>query len=184
MPAMRWLVVVCAVACSSKSEPRVGGSGSGSGSPAPASAPGSGSDLRALPAALPPGPYVVRYHCFHSERPTGTGSTTVERTVDLAAQTLTSVDIMLSDDREPHPPTAPAVIKLDTATASQLRAAVDRVVHGGPYRAEPADPEGTACALAIGTSPTSAFFEIDKSSINQRDAISDLVELIHKTANR
>jgi len=182
MPAMRWLVLL-AVACSSKSEPRVGGSGSGSASPS-ASAPESGSDLRTLPATPPPGPYVVRYHCFHSERPTGTGSTTVERTVDLGAQTLTSVDIMLSDDRVPHPPTAPVVVKLDTATASQLRAAVDRVVHGGPYRAEPADPEGTACALAIGASPTSAFFEIDKSSINQRDAVSELVELIHKTANR
>jgi len=180
MQAMRWLPLLLA-ACSSKSEPRVG---SGSANVIEKAAPVTGPSMQALPSPLPPGPYVVRYHCFHSDAPAGTGSQTVERTVDLGAATLTAVDRFVGDDTKPPPPTAPKVVQLDAAAATALRTAVDKVVHGGPYRAEPADPEGTACYLAIGTSATTAFFQIDKSLTNERDAVSELVTLVHRTANR
>jgi len=161
---MRWLVIALAVACSSKSEPRVG---SASGSAEPPAPPATGPGMRALPRPPPPGPYVVRYHCDVSE------TQYIEQTVDLGARTVTSADLQ-----------PPAIVKqLDDATVKRLASAVDKLVRGGPYRAEPPDPNGTACYLAIGTSPDASFFQIDKSLSNEADAVSELVALIHKTAS-
>lgn len=163
---MRWLVIVLAIGCSSKSEPRVGSASGSAEAPAP---PATGPGMRALPTPLPPGPYVVRYHCDLGDE----AAHSIEHTIDLAAHTLTSIDLQ-----------PPAVVKrLDDAAVAQLQGAVDKLVHGGPYRAEPPDPEGTACYLAIGTSPSATFFQIDKSLTNEADAVSELVALIHRTAN-
>jgi len=162
---MRWLLIALVVGCSSKSEPRVGSASGSAEAPAP---PATGPGMRALPQPLPPGPYVVRYHCDVSE------TQYIEQTVDLAARTVTSIDL--------QPP--PIVKQLDDATVKQLASAVDKLAHGGPYRAEPPDPEGTACYLGLGTSPNATFFQIDKSLTNEADAVSELVALIHKTANR
>jgi len=162
---MRWLVIVVALGCSSKSEPRVG---SASGSAEPPAPPATGPGMRALPKPVPPGPYVVSYHCDLDE------THYIEQAVDLGARTVTSFDS--------QPP--PIVKSLDDAAMKQLQGAVDKLVRGGPYRAEPPDPEGTACYLAIGTSPNATFFQIDKSLTNEADAVSELVALIHRTANR
>jgi hypothetical protein len=172
---MRLALVLALCACQQKSQPQA----AGSSAPPP---PGDASTAR----AVPPGPYVVAYDCFHSDMPFGKGAQTNNRSYDLGARTLTSLSYALKGDEDEHPPrpgdvdprkTPPTITVITPEHAAQIDAAVVRVLAGGHFEPENPVPEGTPCTLTI-TANGKQLFTIEKAYTKQADAVTALVQAL------
>jgi hypothetical protein len=125
--------------------------------------------------AIPPGPYTVRYDCFHSNEPFGKGSQTRNQAFDLGARTYTRhfyEQVEVSNEVRPLPPPETQPLSGDRVTA--INAAVEKVLRGGPYKPEYPVPEGAPCHLVISSGPKE-LFKIDKAYTKEPDAVSELV---------
>ena len=130
------------------------------------------------PKAVPPGPYTVRYDCFHSNEPFAKGSQYRNQSFDLGARTYTRHYYELTGEEEeppklPDPETRP--LAGDRVTA--INAAVEKVLRGGPYNPEYPVPEGTPCTLIISAGPKE-LFKIEKADAEEPDAVSELVRTL------
>jgi hypothetical protein len=139
---------------------------------------------------VPPGPYVVRYNCFHSDMPFGKGAQHRDLTVDLAAKTWTLDAWELTGEEGNGPPPPPgqqpapegpvhepevAVINVDSV--AKVEAAVVAVLRGGPFKPEHPVPEGTSCVLLIEANGA-RLFELEKAYTKENDAATDLVKAL------
>ena len=130
--------------------------------------------LRAVVRPVPPGPYSVSYDCDHSNAPFGTGGDVNHQTLDLGAKTRTTLAYQYTD--EPVAPPPPVVGNVSATLVAMTADAVDRVLAGGPYKAELPPSEGTACVLTIAKGPQKLLV-IEKADAKQPDAVSELVHV-------
>lgn len=151
----------------------------------PGSGAGSGSAVTSGPIGVstvkfvPPGPYVVRYDCFHSDQPFGPGNQVRNQSFDLGTKLHTLVEYQYSgeppangpDDASVH---APVVSPLSDPRVAMLERAAIAVLRGGPFKPEYPVPEGTPCELAISAGGTEVF-KLEKAGTQEKDAASDLV---------
>jgi hypothetical protein len=131
--------------------------------------------------AVPAGPYVVHYDCFHSDQPFGTGSQYRNVAYDLGAKKVTLVawetkgnDMAAPPPAEAPPPPTPVVSELGAAHVARMEEAVGKVLRGGPYKPEYPVPEGTPCTLRIEAAGTEVF-KLEKADTTEKDAASELV---------
>lgn len=133
----------------------------------------------AIPAGPPPATLELVHACDQSHEPFGRGGYSWDRTVDPAVGRVHK-RMVTHPDTPPVPGQAPVdkdeTIELTAAQQATLRAALDRVLRGGPYRAVSAVPEGITCDLTIRARGTTApWFAIDRASGNGNDAIDQLI---------
>jgi len=133
---------------------------------------------------IPPGPYTVRYDCFHSDQPFGSGSQYRNQAFDLGARTYTRQFYELSGEEpapnQPEPsqtPPPPETRPLAAERVLAINAAVEKVLRGGPYKQELPVPEGTPCTLVITAGPKEVF-KIEKAAADEPDAVSELVRTL------
>lgn len=129
---------------------------------------------RAVARPVPPGPYTVSYDCDHSNAPFGKGGDVDHQTLDLGAKTRTTLAYNYTD--APIAPPPPVVANASTALVAMVSDNVDRVLAGGPYKAELPPSEGTACVLTIAKG-AQKLLVIDKAATKEKDAVSDLVHV-------
>lgn len=127
---------------------------------------------RAVVRPVPPGPYTVTYDCDHSNAPFGKGGEVNHQTLDLGAKTRTTLAYNYTD--QPLAPPPPVVANASPALVAMLGDTVDRVLAGGPYKAELPPSEGTACVLTIAKGPQKLLV-IEKAGAKEPDAVSELV---------
>jgi hypothetical protein len=135
--------------------------------------------------SVPPGPYVVRYECFHSMQPWGKGWSRQTYTTDLAAKTRsTLLEESKGDemDKPPPPPgeqppvpPAPTISPLAAERIAPIEAAIEKILRGGPYKQENAVPEGISCDLTI-EAAGKKLFSIDKSLHEIKDDVEALLQ--------
>ena len=110
---------------------------------------------------VPPGPYVIRYDCFHSDQPFGPGNQIRNQSFDLGRKVRTTLAYEYSSDPLPAGASAVPRVPVDAPIADdkvkRLEAAVVKVLSGGPYKPEYPVPEGTPCDLAISAAGTEVF---------------------------
>ncbi len=129
---------------------------------------------------IPPGPYVIKHGCSHSNQPFGTGGDMHEITVDLAAQTEARLDWVYGDTpTAPRRPPPPTVTKLDAARLATITADLDVVLRGGPFPQVEAVPEGISCSLEVSAAGTRILI-LQRSPSGQpiADAVADLVHAL------
>jgi hypothetical protein len=209
-----WLLLAVAAAaaatsaCDKQGTPAAPGSATaGSGSAGSASARGIAPvaidamidrDHVAVPAAVPHGPYIVDYNCFHSDMPWGKGSQTYNLSFDLGRKQISSLsyndpghgETAVPAHVEPGqgepplgqaaPPPKPTIAALAPARVAEIGGAVDKLLHGGPYREEYPPSEGTACTLKVRVDGAEPFFTLEKASTSEHDAASALVQALHR----
>jgi hypothetical protein len=192
---MRGLVVVAvavaaAAACSgpttdSPTSVTTAAGAAGSGSD-PAAAPGADADPDAVrvPSPVPVGDVRITYTCGHSAKPFGTAHWSQTTIFDSASGRAT-IDRAEGDDADPDKTRNTHVeTVLDDDKAAAIRAALARVLAGGPYRPERALPEGIACTLSLWVPGEKAFFTIDKSTTAEPDAVSELGKLVQALGSK
>jgi hypothetical protein len=130
---------------------------------------------------ITPGPYTVRYDCFHSDQPFGKGSQYRNQSFDLGARTYTRQFYELSGEDpgpEPAPPPPPPETKpLAADRVTAINAAVEKTLRGGPYKPEYPVPEGTPCTLVI-LAGDKELYKIEKAAADEPDAVSELVRTL------
>lgn len=128
---------------------------------------------------IPPGPYTVRYDCFHSDQPFGKGSQYRNQAFDLGARTYTRQFYELSGEPEDEslPVPSPETHALAADRVTAINAAVEKVLRGGPYKPEYPVPEGTPCTLTI-QAAGKELIKIEKAAADEPDAVSDLVRTL------
>jgi hypothetical protein len=128
---------------------------------------------------IPPGPYTVRYDCFHSDQPFGNGSQYRNQAFDLGARTYTRQFYELTGEPtdESLPIPAPETRPLAADHATKINAAVEKVLRGGPYKPEYPVPEGTPCTLLI-QAAGKELFKIEKAAADNPDEVSELVRTL------
>jgi hypothetical protein len=134
------------------------------------------------PKPIAPGPYTVRYDCFHSDQPFGNGSQYRNQSFDLGARTYTRQFYELTGDEPPPdkpepPPPPPETKPLAAERVAAINAAVEKVLRGGPYKPEYPVPEGTPCTLVI-LSGDRELYKIEKAAADEPDAVSELVRTL------
>jgi len=192
----RAYLALALVACTKASSTQPG-AGSGSGSTmAVESHAGSGSAAIAPTKPPPPPPNdrkvrvppdppavtSIAFVCSHSDEPFGNGSQ-LQMSVydlDLAVWTKDSSNTPSTKDRGPPPPakTEHAQGKITPAKIALLRAAVVKVLAGGPYEPEYPVPEGVSCHMTLAGAKGDPFFQIDKAKREQKDAVNELLNAL------
>lgn len=148
--------------------------------------------MTAVPQPVAPGPYAVAYDCMHSNMPFGKGGWYRNQSADLANNEWALLEVTdPGDDDQPPKPNAPpppvpepTITPVSVPVSAKLGGAIDRVLAGGPYRAEYPVPEGTPCTLTIRTTGDNAatVFAIEKADTAEHDAVSDLIVLFRSVA--
>lgn len=135
----------------------------------------------AIPPVIPPGEIVIVHECGHSMMPFGTGYWDDTTTVDLAKATL-ATERVEGDTAEVDPGTGTSTRKhskhqstLSPADVARIRAALDRVLAGGPYAPVYAYSEGIVCTLSLRVGEDPPFFRIDKSRPEGEDSVTRLI---------
>jgi hypothetical protein len=127
---------------------------------------------------VPPGPYTVRYDCFHSNQPFSKGSQYRNQSFDLGARTYTRQFYELTGEESTQPELPPPETRpLAGDRVTSINAAVEKVLRGGPYKPEYPVPEGTPCTLLISAGPKE-LFKIEKAEADEPDAVSELVRTL------
>jgi hypothetical protein len=121
--------------------------------------------MRAVVRPVPPGPYQVSYVCTQPSA-SGKASGTSDR-LDLGAMTRTTS----SGDETLD---APAVANVSPALVAMIADNVNRVLAGGPYRAELPAAGAPGCMLTI-EKGEQKLLTIEKADTKERDAVSELV---------
>jgi hypothetical protein len=142
----------------------------------------------AIPAMIPPGEVLIEHGCRHRAEPFGTTYWRTKTTVDLAKRTIVSSRVegdkakgygffrrKKKEKRTEHQTT------LTPADIARIRAALDRVLAGGPYAPVHAVPEGSVCTLALRVGEDRPFFEIDKSRVEREDSVTRLIDALGGT---
>jgi hypothetical protein len=122
---------------------------------------------RAVVRPVPPGPYRVTYGCSQPTASGKIGAGSAEM-LDLGAMTRTT----LPDG--PQTLDAPAVANVSPSLVAMISDNVDRVLAGGPYRAELPAPGAVGCTLTI-EKGEQKLLVIEKSDTKEHDAVSELV---------
>jgi len=123
--------------------------------------------MRAVVHPVPPGPYKVSYAC---RQPSASGkSSDTSETLDLGAMTRTT-------STGPETLDAPPVANVSPTLVAMISDNVNRVLAGGPYRAELPAAGAAGCTLLIAKGDQK-LLEIEKASTNEKDAVSELVHL-------
>ena len=113
------------------------------------------------------GPYVVRYDCI-TEQSNGTRASE-SQTLDLGTHTRTTRrEGTLGEPVAQHAPDMIVQMASD---------AVARVLAGSGYQPEPAAPGAPTCTLSIMAADKTQVFEIEKSDVKQKDAVTELVHV-------
>lgn len=130
--------------------------------------------------AVPAGPYVVHFDCFHSDQPFGPGNQVRNASWDLGAKTMSVVAYEYNSDAPPAADAvhAPVVTPLPPDKVTQIETAVVAVLKGGPYKPEYPVPEGTPCTLRI-TAGGTEVMKLEKADVQQDDAATDLVKSLN-----
>ena len=126
---------------------------------------------RAVVRPVPPGPYSVDYVCRQTNAP-GTYGAGTTVTLDLGA--MTRATYVFGDSNAPASVEAPAVANVSPALVAMVSDNVNRVLAGGPYRAEPPAPGATGCTVVIAKGDHKLLV-IEKADTKEHDAVSELV---------
>lgn len=134
-------------------------------------------DQGAKKKIVPPGPYIVRYDCFHSDQPFGAASSVRNLSFDLGAKTVTTLTYAYQSPlgADAPSPYGPTVSPLLDPTPAMLEAAVIKVLRGGPYRPEYSASKDRPCELAISAGGVEVF-KLAKAALHEQDAATDLVK--------
>jgi len=143
-------------------------------------------DRRVKVPTNPPVVSRISFVCSHSNMPWGDGYQHQSRVYDLDHATATSdtIDVPNTPKGEPSEPPPGSkdnskrthdVAALKPDHVAKLRAAVARVLAGGPYEPEYPVSEGVSCQLELAAATGEPFFTIDKAHRAQEDAVNDLL---------
>ena len=195
----RLVLALALAACTKESSTTSSGSGSatisaeshaGSGSAAiaprepPPPPPPPPNDRRVHVPANPPAVASIAFVCSHSDMPFGNGSQMQMAVYDLDRATWTkdSADTPSTKDDKPPGPDGTKVEhsigKLSPAKVQLIRAAVAKVLAGGPYEPEFPVPEGVSCHVTLSGATGDPFFRIDKAKREKKDAVNDLLNAL------
>ena len=184
------LVFAMVAACSSKSGKKKEDETRGTPPAVIDAAPAADADpsMVAVPQPVAPGPYVIAYDCSHSNMPFGKGGWYRNQSIDLGTNKWTILEVTITGEDEdrpggPPPPPPPTVTPVSGPVKVQIATTLDRVLGGGPYRPEYPVPEGVPCRLTV-SAAGAVVFAIDKADTKEADLVSELVELLRKSAGR
>jgi hypothetical protein len=139
----------------------------------------------AIPAVIPPGEVLIEHECRHSAEPSGMSYWSEKLTVDLAKGTIASSRVeggrvrrhgFFGMKQKQPEKRMESQTTLAPGIAANIRAALDRVLAGGPYAPVYAAPEGIVCTLALRVGEEQPFFEIDKSRVEREDSVTRLID--------
>ena len=123
--------------------------------------------MRAVARPVPPGPYKVTYACQQASA-SGKASATSD-VLDLGAMTRTTTV-------GPETLDAPPVANVSPTLVAMITDNVNRVLAGGPYRAELPPPGAAQCTLII-QKGDQILLTIEKADTKEHDAVSELVHV-------
>jgi hypothetical protein len=141
----------------------------------------------------PPAVAMITFECSHSDMPFGNGSQYSSTVYNLETATWTSDRANTPSTKEPEPPPPPPGSKdapkdrtkrehstgaIPPAKVALLRAAVAKVLSGGPYEPEYPVPEGISCHLALAAAAAAPFLVVDKANRENKDAVNDLLNAL------
>jgi hypothetical protein len=134
------------------------------------------------PAPIPPGPYVVAYGCQHPDARMRSKAYS-RSSFDLGKRTHSSSrwwgDVYRPKPEWADPPMSlPRPEPLAPDRVTEINAAVEKVLSGGPYKPEPSPDVGASCELVI-LSNGNELLRIEKAVLDERDAVSALVQTLH-----
>lgn len=138
-------------------------------------------DRRVRVPPNPPAVASIAYVCSHSDTPFGNGSQLSISVYDLdratwtrdRADTPSTKDDHIAPTKRDHAAGTIGVTKLQL-----LRAAVAKVLAGGPYEPEYPMPEGISCHVTLAGATGDPFFQIDKANRELKDAVNDLLNAL------
>ncbi len=123
--------------------------------------------------------------CSHSDMPFGNGSQMSMSVYDLDRATWTMDSVNTPSTKHDESPPPPETTKREhsngkiaPAKVELLRAAVAKVLAGGPYEPEYPVPEGISCHMTLSGATGDPFFQIDKANREQKDAVNDLLNAL------
>ena len=122
--------------------------------------------------------------CSHSDMPFGNGSQMQMAVYDLDRATWTKDSAntpSTKDDKPPGPDGTQlehSIGKLSPGKVDLIRAAVAKVLAGGPYEPEYPVPEGVSCHVTLSGATGDPFFQIDKAKRERKDAVNDLLNAL------
>lgn len=133
-------------------------------------------DRRVIPDPLPSGDLSVIYDCSHSMEPFGKGYSSRSTTFDVARGVL-RYHAVSSDGEPANDAVTKSELELTEPQARELRAAVDRMLAGGPYRAVYPVSEGLSCSLMLRTGADAPFLTIERAESGE-GCSEDLVDRV------
>jgi len=139
----------------------------------------------AMAAVIAPGEILIEHRCRLGAKPSSTIYWRTKTTVDLAKGTIVAsrvegdkskaygfLRMKKKEKRTEHQ------TNLTPADVARIRAALDRVLAGGPYAPVHAAPEDIVCTLALRIGEDRPFFEIDKSRAEREDSVTRLIDAL------
>jgi hypothetical protein len=152
--------------------------------PPPPPPPPPPNDRRVRVPADPPAVASIAFVCDPSDMPFGNGSQMQMSVYDLerAIWTKDSTNTPSTKDDKPPGPDGTKLEhsngKLSPARLLVIRAAVAKVLAGGPYEPEYPVPEGVSCHMTLSGATGDPFFRIDKANREKKDAVNDLLNAL------
>ena len=122
--------------------------------------------------------------CTHSDMPFGNGSQLWMSVYDLDRAIWTKDSSSTPNTKDDKPPGLDGTkVEHSNGTLSPakivlIRAALAKVLAGGPYEPEYPVPEGISCHVALSGATGAPFFQVDKARREQKDAVNDLLNAL------